>query len=100
MPNPEGSNQLARSRPQGAVKKLTDLTRAAPIPSPPNVAKQSQRKAVAGNPGPVAPVAVPPPLPQPSYSTQLAATLMELSALAPDDPLLAYYAAKAQSSTQ
>lgn len=104
MPNPGGQNQFQRESPYGAVKKLSQLTKAAPISGAPtpalNAPRRLQKQAVRGNrtrpqataPAPVA--AAPPP--QVSYQAQLAEVWRNLSGLT-EDPLVQEYAQRAQA---
>ena len=101
MANVGGVNQFQRESPYGAVKKLTQLTRAAPMSGAPtpggNAPQAAQRRAVRGQrtAQPVAaPVAAPAAPPTVSYQAQIAEVWRALSAYT-GDPLVHEYAAKA-----
>jgi len=105
MPNPGGQNQFQRESPYGAVKKLTQLTRAAPISGAPtpamNAPQRMQRQAVRGRRAQPQSAAAPPgaaPPPQVSYNAQIAEIWRMLSGET-DDPLVHEYAARAISQT-
>lgn len=107
MPNPSGANQFASQPAYGDVKKLQNLTKAAPLAGAPTTSigapKRSQRKATKGRrssaPAPL-PMAMETsaPVPQVSYQAELREVYNRLLELEPDNPLLQYYAEKAQSS--
>jgi hypothetical protein len=106
MSNAKGSNQFQRENPYGAVKKLTQLTRSAPMSGAPTPAvgapKRAQRRAVrGGGGGATIDSALPPSAPprEPSYQAQIAEVWRTLSAYT-DDPLVHEYAALAQQQSQ
>ena len=99
MSNPGGMNQFQRESPYGAVKKMTRLTREAPISGAPtpgaNAPQRAQRRAVRGRQP-----AAPPPQPQQAQPPQLsddavrAEVWRQISAYT-EDPLVQEYAARA-----
>lgn len=101
MSNPGGQNQFQRESPYGAVKKLTQLTKAAPVSGAPtpalNAPRQAQRRAARGQ-RVQPPQAVPQPPQQVSYHAQLA-QVWSLIANETDDPLVREYAQRAAQTT-
>jgi hypothetical protein len=101
MPNFTGANQFRRENPQGAVKKLTQLTKSAPMSGAPTPAvtapDRAQAHAVRGRQpqqAAAAPVQVPPPAGPPPYEAQLASVWAEIAREIPH-PLVADYANRA-----
>lgn len=94
MPNASGANQFQKQPAYGDIKRLTTLTKSAPISGAPalNAPKRAQRQATRGRPsGQAMPPAPVPPTTTP-YATELALVYQELARHAPDDDLLRYYA--------
>lgn len=103
MGNELGANQFQREKPYGQVKKMTQLTKAAPMSGAPTPAlttpQRSQRRAINRGThttprGQQAPVTVPPPPGPAPYQAQLASIWADIAAEIPD-PLVAEYAARA-----
>ena len=105
MPNDSGVNQFGgfhQDPVQGEIKRVTQLTRAAPgVPSVTNAPKRAQRRAVQGNASSGESPVVPPPPLSPSYRAQLAAVWKELSGYTTDPEVQAFAAlAEAQAQAQ
>ncbi len=107
MPNPSGSNQFQPEPAYGAVQRMTQLTREAPISGAPVAAhaldtpRRGRRQAARGGQGQPEVQAPPPvPPPPPVGPQQIQAQVWQQVAADPGaSPLVKMYAQRAQSGT-